>query len=256
MAKNNDPYLAPFYDKNGDGIYDPNDGDYPGYDLQNISTSVTCNNYIYGDKTLWWVFNDKGNIHSETGGEQIGLEIRAQAFGFQTSDDINNMTFYKYQVINRSSLTLTNTYFGWWTDADLGYAGDDYVGCDVGRGLGYIYNGDANDETGIGYGTNPPASGLDFFQGPLADHMDGIDNDRDGLIDEDDDLLVPGFQDEQIIMSKFVYYNNASGIRGDPRSASNYYSYLKGLNLWDCCIYDLNNKHQIFFLMVLVYILN
>lgn len=230
LAKNNDPYLAPFYDKNGDGIYDPNDGDYPGYDLQNISTSVTCNNYIYGDKTLWWVFNDKGNIHTESTGEQIGLEIRAQAFGFQTSDDINNMTFYKYQVINRSSLTLTNTYFGWWTDADLGDASDDFVGCDVGRGLGYIYNGDASDGNGSGqtYGINPPAAGLDFFQGPLADHLDGLDNDRDGLVDEDDDSVVPGFQDEQIIMSKFLYYNNTGGTQGNPFSASNYYNYLRG----------------------------
>ena len=37
---------------------------------------------------------------------------------------------------------------------------DDYVGCDVSRGLGYAYNGDALDETNggaQGYGENPPA---------------------------------------------------------------------------------------------------
>ncbi len=33
----------------------------------------------------------------------IGLEIRAQAFEFQTNDAINNCTFYNYQIINRSS---------------------------------------------------------------------------------------------------------------------------------------------------------
>ena len=32
----------------------------------------------------------------------------------------------------------------------------------------------------LGYGFNPPAIGVDFFQGPLADPNDGIDNDRDG----------------------------------------------------------------------------
>ena len=30
-------------------------------------------------------------------------------------------------------------------DADVGCATDDYVGCDVQRGLAYAYNGDAND---------------------------------------------------------------------------------------------------------------
>ena len=39
-------------------------------------------------------------------------------------------------------------------------------------------------EGAAGYGLNPPCIGVDFFQGPLADENDGIDNDRDGLIDE------------------------------------------------------------------------
>jgi len=60
---------------------------------------------------------------------------------------------------------------------------------------------------------NPPALGVDFFQGPIADKNDGVDNDRDGCVDctfledslgntvsYDDDIL-----GEQIIMSKFVY---------------------------------------------------
>ena len=36
-------------------------------------------------------------------------------------------------------------------------------------GLGICYNGDAEDEGAAGYGFNPPAIGVDFFQGPLAD---------------------------------------------------------------------------------------
>jgi hypothetical protein len=46
------------------------------------------------------------------------------------------MTFYSYEIINRSShLDLTETYFAQWTDVDIGYPYDDYVGCDVQRGL-------------------------------------------------------------------------------------------------------------------------
>ena len=39
--------------------------------------------------TTWWVFNDKGNIHTNTGGDAIGMELR-QAFAFATNDEINS----------------------------------------------------------------------------------------------------------------------------------------------------------------------
>ena len=71
-----------------------------------------------------------------------------------------------------------------------------------------------------GYGFNPPAIGVDFFQGPLADPNDGLDNDRDGVIDEEGEL---------IIMSKFVYYNNDFTVRGNPENGTHIYNYLRGI---------------------------
>jgi hypothetical protein len=215
-------FLAPFEDKNGNGIYEWELCEYPAF---NLSGQANCSkNQLFGDQNLWWVFNDRGNVHTQTGGEAIGLEIRAQAFAFGTNDEINNMTFYTYQIINRSNIRLEQTYFGQWVDSDLGFYQDDYVGCDVQRGLGYTYNGVANDggnpQPSLGtYGANPPAFGLDFFEGPIADVNDGIDNDRDGIPDE---------TDEQIIMSKFVYYNNDESVTGEPQNATHYYNYLRG----------------------------
>jgi hypothetical protein len=218
-TKNQASYLAPFFDNNNDGSYDPGAGDYPFYDL---SGKEACGWRLYGDQTMWWVFNDKGNIHTETNAQAIGLEVQAEAFAFSTNDDINNMTFYKYKIINRSSYSMEHTWFGQWVDSDLGLYSDDYVGCDVTRGLGYDYNGNACDGTGtVGqYGCQPPAVGCDFFQGPIADPFDGIDNNRNGVVDE------PG---EQIIMSQFVYYNNNfNPVNGNPTRATTYYNYLKG----------------------------
>ena len=211
-------FLAPYYDANDDGDYNPSDGDYPKYDIEG---NLDCNNddLIYGDQTLYWIFNDKGNIHSETGADPIGLEIRAQAFAFATNDEINNMTFYNYKIINRATIQLKDAYFGQWVDPDLGKYDDDYVGCDVARGFGYCYNGDDVDEGATGYGATPPAIGVDFFQGPLADIGDGIDNDRDSIIDE------PG---EQAIMSRFVYYNNDFTNTGNPENGQHIYNYLIG----------------------------
>ena len=205
---NESQYLAPFFDANGDGHYDYQQGDYPYYDFNNdlcprtlkaelvaqgiggtyvpdptmedslgiVSGGLLSDQVLKGDQTIWWVFNDMGNVHTESGGQAIGMEIRAQAFAFATNDEINNMTFYSYEIINRSTYELRNTYFSQWVDPDLGYGYDDYIGCDVKRGLGYCYNGKDVDGPGTGaYSGVPPAVGIDFFQGPYMD-PDGKDN--------------------------------------------------------------------------------
>jgi hypothetical protein len=267
-------YLAPFFDRDEDGNYDPSQGDYPYYDITNelchtktptmeetyagtVHGSILADQVIKGDQTIWWVFNDKGNAHTETGGSAIGMEIRAQAFAFSTNDEINNMTFYSYEIINRSTYTLTNTYFSPWTDVDLGYAKDDYVGCDVSRGLGYGYNGaaiDGNGETEA-YGANPPAVGVDFFQGPYLD-PDGIDNPKYEWVDTtgytvqgndtiwsitngpqlcDESINGVNFgngivDDERFGMRRFVYHDNTNNaINGDPKEAAEYYLLLQGI---------------------------
>jgi hypothetical protein len=230
ISKNQGRRLAPFVDRNGDGFYDPTSGDYPAYDVENRAQKDNlgfCKTKLFGDFTLFWIFNDNGGIHTETQGFPIGVEVRAQAFAFKTNDEINNMTFYSYEIYNRSSFQLNKTYFTVWNDPDLGYYLDDYVGCDVKRGLGYIYNADPFDETvsgAPGYQDYPPALGCDFFKGPLADPDDKINNDQDSLTDE------PG---ETIQMSRFTYYNNNIGAfppqTTNPDYSIHYYNYMTGL---------------------------
>lgn len=266
-------YLAPFYDADGNGEYDPAQGDYPYYDITNelchtktptmdeeieasVYGSILADQVLKGDQTLWWIFNDKGASHTESSGQQIGIEVRAQAFAFATNDEINNMSFYSYEIINRSTYTLTGTYFSPWTDVDLGYGWDDYVGCDVLRGLGYGYNGKAVDGSGEpeAYGSQPPAIGIDFFQGPYMD-PDGLDNPKynysyigqvdpatgdtvyvvnDSTIMCDESINGVNFgngivDDERFGMRRFVYHDNSSAYNGDPKTAPEYYNYLRGI---------------------------
>ncbi len=211
-------YLAPFIDINHDGIYEPDLGEYPAYDLakNSVCNDQLFDNEVFGDETLWWVFNDEGNIHSETGGIPIGLEIQAQAFEFQTSDALNNATFYNYKIINRSSYTLNKTYFGVWDDFDIGNGANDYTGCDVKRSMGIGYNGTTTDPDGSaepGYHDFPPAIGVVFFKGPVADKNDSSCYVHNGLIG----------------MAHFMYYNNDFSVMGNPQNASHYYNYLRGL---------------------------
>ena len=243
-----DFYLAPFWDNNDDGLYNPADGDYPFYDLDGILPCGTSREHrrprLYGDLTLWWVYNDRGNIHTETNGQAIGMEIRAQAFEFSTNDALNDMTFYNYALINRSTFTLIETYFGMFVDGALGWAWDDYTGCHVSKGVGYFYNGETVDGAGESwaYGANPPAIGIDFFEGPYQD-PNGLDD--CSSYDEDFNLICnecilngninglnfgDGIVDnERWGMRRFVYYvNGYCDTNCDPVEAPEYYNYLRG----------------------------
>lgn len=215
--------LAPYFDNNQNGTYDPINGDYPilWSDCRGVEVPREQNTPDnQPDKMLWFIYNDRGNIHSETQGQPIGLELQTTAFAFATQDEINNMTFYTTRIINRSLEELDGTYFGQWVDPDLGNYQDDYVGCDVGLSLGFCYNGDDNDEGILGYGLNPPSVGVDFFQGPI----------RDTVINGIDSSIELG-------MSKFVYYNNNfDPVNGNPRIAVDYYNYLQGRWMNGDCI--------------------
>jgi hypothetical protein len=258
VSRGQDYFLAPFYDRDGDGNYNPDSGDHPWYDdilgRDDIECGVDRRVSLYGDETHWWVFNDKGNIHTETNGDPIGMEIRAQAFAFATNDEINRMTFYNYELINRGTQTLQDTYFSQYLDADVGNYADDYTGCDVSRGLGYMYNGDLNDESDggrPGYGENPPAVGCDFFEGPYQD-ADGIDNVGPYIDNATQTLVTPsvtdalsnggivykgigiGYSDgivdnERFGMRRFTYYTSTSAYPyNDPGPAAEYYNFMKG----------------------------
>jgi hypothetical protein len=212
------PILAPFYDANSNGIYEPTLGDYPLMDLNNsIPDSVE---HLYGDQCLYYIFNDTALVHSETHGAALGIEVHAQAFAFASTDPaINNATFYRYKIINRSCNVYDSVFIGHFIDPDLGHYTDDYIGCDVGRDLGFCFNGDFYDDPPSGYGYFPPAVGCTILQGPTADLNDGIDNNHNGTIDE------PG---EQNMMTRFMTYNNDFTVTGNPQNAADYYQYMSG----------------------------
>lgn len=258
VSRGQDYFLAPFYDRDQDGNYNPDNGDHPWYDdilgRDDIECGIDRRISLFGDETHWWVFNDKGNIHTETNGDPIGMEIRAQAFSFATNDEVNRMTFYNYELINRGTQTLYNTYFSQYLDADVGNYADDYTGCDVSRGLGYMYNGDLIDESDggkLGYGENPPAIGCDFFEGPYQD-ADGIDNPGPYYDEVTQTEVVPtvvdalanngivykgigiGYSDgiidnERFGMRRFTYYTSTSAYPyNDPGPAAEYYNFMEG----------------------------
>jgi hypothetical protein len=163
--------LAPFYDKNGNGIYEPELLEYPA--IKNLDGTKPGNTEgAIADQMIFWVTNDVGNIHrgaTPTVSAPIGVQINCLAFAFVTSDDLNNMTFYRYEIVNKG-LSLSDCYISQFVDTDMGDYSDDYIGCVPERNLGFCVNADAFDATGNapGYGENIPIIGVDFFEGAIG----------------------------------------------------------------------------------------
>ena len=217
ISKDQALILAPFEDVNGDAIYNPMDGDYPK---------------IKGDQALFFIYNDNLSTHQATGGLPMGIEVHGMAYAYGCPSVLNGKeelaytTFYDYKIINRTSTSYHNVYTTLWSDVDLGYYGDDYIGCNVQENYGYCYNGDSNDESisGInGYNGYTPAQGFAIMKAPLATLNDGIDNNNNGITDE---------LNEQTGLNKFTYFNNSfAGIpvqTTDPSNSQNFYGYMTG----------------------------
>lgn len=73
--------------------------------------------------------------------------------------------YIQYKLYNKGGRTIDNMYLGYWSDPDLGDAGDDLVGCDTLNDIWFCYNGDNDDNH---YGINPPAMGFKLLFGPVV----------------------------------------------------------------------------------------
>ena len=209
--------LAPYFDYDNDNMYDPMKGDYP---------------LIRGDKTVFFIYNDD-IVHTETQGKRLGIELHCMVYGFDPprNSGLDNSVFVHYDFINRSADIYHDTYIGVFTDLDIGYAWDDYVGCNVGLGSFYGYNGveiDGNGEPEA-YGENPPVQSVTFLAGPFMDPNQ--EDDPDGGCDFSINGLNFGngiVDDERYGMTRFIVFENSGHINGTPNVAEEYYNYLIG----------------------------
>ncbi len=221
-----DQGLAGFWDEDGDLFYDPLQGDFPIIEIRGCEEDAQGNRLPpqYPDQMFFWIYNDEGGgaTHGESNGFTIRMEVQVQAFAYATNDQINDMTFQRYKLINRANEDIDSTFFAMWVDADLGCSEDDFIGCDTSRSLAYTYNADAEDGT-VGttcpvfgsntptYGTEIPIIGVDYFRGPLDENRN------------------------ELGMSSFTYINRAGSgqpppdpATTDPGTDVEFYRYLSG----------------------------
>lgn len=164
--------LAPFLDANGDGLYNPLDGDYPAVLLRGIAPFVPA-------EIIWCVFNDQngGGPHANSNGKPIQMEVQLTAWAFSCANNSveNNTLFTSHKFINRATENIDSTFIGIWADIDLGCSSDDYIGCNPASNTMYAYNQDAVDgqpgNTCQGTPTFPnaaPVQSITFLNKPLS----------------------------------------------------------------------------------------
>nr|MBC8485416.1 hypothetical protein [Bacteroidota bacterium] len=154
------PFGAPYVDVNNNGQYDP------GIDKPGIKDA---------EQTLFACLTD-GFPEEHSVGEGFGggtqpvmAQVQLTAWGYNRLG-LEDVIFVKWDIINKNSSVWDSLYMSIVVDPDLGWADDDYVGCDTSLNLGYCYNGDDDDDIAqsiYAYGLHPPAFGMDFFRSPV-----------------------------------------------------------------------------------------
>ncbi|MEP7196709.1 MAG: T9SS type A sorting domain-containing protein [Saprospiraceae bacterium] len=149
--------LAPFFDNNHDGIYNPDDGDYP------IVPSV--DESVIPSSIHWGIFHKIDN--------QLRLEISLICWEMECNDKpiLNRSFFCSYQISNKSSFEIKESIASIYLDPNLSCFSDDYLGCIPSKNACYWYNGVEKYEDTISicdqgirtYTQNPPIQTMVFL---------------------------------------------------------------------------------------------
>jgi hypothetical protein len=156
ITTNPNDFPAPFFDRDGDNIYNVYNGDYP---------------LIKGDRMLWWTLtDDKIHNNSTAAPLKIDMQISAYTVDCGNTGEVENSVWIDFEVINRAAESYDSTFFGLFSDVDLGCYHDDYLGTSPESNMVFAYNEDNLDEdcSGVnGFGQNIPVETIAFINKPL-----------------------------------------------------------------------------------------
>lgn len=210
-----DGEFAPFYDYDNDGIYDPSKGDFPlpeGVNNNNIPELITWTTYHDGGKDNAEEFCENSSAKTDP----INVEVHQTTWAFNCANInvLNNSNFASYKLHFKGKEEIDSTFFGFWSDPDIGCYQDDYIGCSPTQNASFAYNQD--EEDGI---------------------ISGSPNFCPGLIQVWDKSEMPvgsvKFLNQK--MDGFMFYNNGSlgtppPATTEPSQTIDFYRYLN--NQW------------------------
>ncbi|MCK6543685.1 hypothetical protein L6Q79_13500 [bacterium] len=192
--------------------------------------------YLYssgGVGITWAVFNDLDTTLSQEGTTSspyagLGIQITLESIVLADRGDAGDGVFLKFIFDNKTNTNYPNSYLGLWMDADVDNSGNDLIGSDSSRGLGFVYNVDESDAHS--------AVGFDFFQGPVVSAasvspflaVKNAGHKKVKVIDENIGLVASrtlGGDSIWLGATTLNTYNN----NGDPNNNTERYNLLRGL---------------------------
>ncbi len=145
--------VAPFYDTNQNGHWDP------GTDIPGIANA---------DQVIWLVVNDANELLTDRVfyTEPLGIELQITMWGYDSDDvELSDVIFKRYLLINKSGREIDSMFVAQWSDPDVIDFADDLAGCDSLYEIGYCYESD----TGVNSpDVKKPAVGYQLLQGPIV----------------------------------------------------------------------------------------
>jgi hypothetical protein len=167
---------APFYDVNGNGIYEPGfSQDLNGNGRLEIG-EIEEPGLGGADQVVWFVANDL-DVSATTGlygSPPIGLEMQGTLWAYDRPGALSNMIFKRTRLIYKGTAStpvnarIDSMFIAQWSDPDVGELRDDFAGCDTVLSLGFAYNATIKDNQYAQFGLRPPAIGYDLLQGPIV----------------------------------------------------------------------------------------
>ncbi|MEO6695009.1 MAG: T9SS type A sorting domain-containing protein [Ignavibacteria bacterium] len=176
----------------------------------------------YANQTMFYSYTDsypESHIHLPGRTAPLKADIKQINFSFNQPEELKNVIYQEFRIINRNSFQWTNAYINFYSDDDVGGASDDASGIDTNLNLAYTYNSPENDPS---YGNAPPAVGLMIIRSPLV--TTGNLNDTIFYCEGRRKRIKVGFKEVKL-NSTVVFTDDTA----EPRNHNELYNALRGL---------------------------
>ncbi|MFZ1322423.1 MAG: T9SS type A sorting domain-containing protein [Ignavibacteria bacterium] len=175
----------------------------------------------FGNQSMFYSYTDSYPIsHHNNAGSTAPLkaDIKQINYSFNQPEELKNIVYQEYRIINRSSQVWNNAYINLFSDDDVGETQNDAVGTDTNLRLTYSYNFTSNDFI---YSSNPPAVGFLVIRAPLLNT--GNNNDTVYYYEGKNKRIKIGYKEDRI-SSSVIYHDDSF----QPRNYTETYNAIRG----------------------------
>ncbi|MEN0003098.1 MAG: T9SS type A sorting domain-containing protein [Bacteroidota bacterium] len=129
-----DVLMAPFFDNDGDGNYDPNNGDFPrAVDSPYAGKGV--------DKMIWFAYHTKpGMLPSGLPSPNLEIQTLIYLVNCPAALPVNQTVYFNKRVVNRGFEVIDSLHVGMYTEASIGCLESEYLGTHPESKVAFVYD--------------------------------------------------------------------------------------------------------------------